>query len=296
MVSNVTVCHNFANNEKVNQRSNNVFWAYDWNTNNIRTIYSYGHHFAMSRIYENEKVCLFTFRGYSNTTSHHLSDCICAIDTNYYKLIRIYDPAGSIGENLKQYEKKIRENAEKAIKARKEINKLYYLNECDAYFTYCYQYLQLMHAEDKIPAFEEYYKSIRSDAGLHNLQVDIEKANKEKREAEKARRAESQKRITDWENGKDIELNWDDMEQNVPLRIEARKGYQVIQTAKGVTVLISEAQRIAKLILSGDLYGLVVNNSYRLREANEKRVRIGCHTFKTDYLKMWAEKVLTINA
>ena len=108
MVSNYAVCHNFANNEKVNLRSDNVFWAYDWNTNNIRTIYSYGHHFAMSRIYENEKVCLFTFRGYSNTTSHHLSDCICAIDTNYYKLIRIYDPAGSIGENLKQYEKSTR--------------------------------------------------------------------------------------------------------------------------------------------------------------------------------------------
>lgn len=299
MVSNSTVCHNFANNQKENQRSNNVYWISGWNNDNIRTIYSYGPHFAMCRIYEREKTALFTYRGYSNTTSKHLSDCISAINRDYYKIIRIYDPAGSLDENLKQYKNQIRENAEKALKARKEINKLYYLNECDAYFTYCYQYLQLIQREDKIQDIENYYNSIRSESGLKNLKLDIEKANREKREAEKMRRAESEKRVKDWENGENVSLMWDDMENNVPLRIEARKGYNVIMTGKGVAVLISEAQRIAKILLSGDpgeIFKLYVNNSYRLREANDICVKIGCHTFKTSYLKMWAEKVLTINA
>lgn len=294
MVSNYSVCHNFANNQKENQRSNNVYWLRGWNNENIRTIYSYGSHFAMARIYEREKVCLFTYRGYSNTTSKHLSDCRGAIDTSVYKIVKIYDPAGSLDENLREYKNQIRENAEKAIKARKDIYKQMYLNYCDAYLSYCLEYLKTIQREDKENEITDFYNSIRSAAGLESLKINIEKANREKREAEKARRAKSQKRITDWENGKDIELDWDDMGNNVPLRIEARKGYNVIMTGKGVAVLISEAQRIAKLIQTGDLSGLIVNGSYRLREANEKTIKIGCHVFKTDYLKMWAEKVLNL--
>lgn len=294
MVSNYSVCHNFANNEKVNQRSNNVFWLYDWNNDNIRTIYSYGHHFAMCRIYEREKIALFTFRGYSNTTSKHLSDCIGAIDRSIYKIVKIYDPAGSLDANLREYKNQIRENAEKAIKARKDMNKQYYLNQCDALLTYCLEYLKTIQREDKENEITEFYNSVRSSAGLESLKIDIEKANREKREAEKARRAESFKRVTDWENGANISLYWDDMQNNVPLRLASRKGYIIIETGKGVNVLISEAQRIAKLIQTGDLSGLIVNGSYRIREANEKFIKIGCHVFKTAYLKMWAEKVLNL--
>lgn len=294
MVSNYSVCHNFANNQKENQRSNNVYWLRGWNNENIRTIYSYGSHFAMCRIYEREKIALFTYRGYSNTTSKHLSDCRGAIDTAIYKIVKIYDPAGSLDENLKQYKNQIRENAEKAIKARKDIYKQMYLNYCDAYLTYCLEYLKTIQREDKENEITDFYNSIRSAAGLESLKINIEKANREKREAEKARRAKSLKRVTDWESGKDIDLDWDDMEKNVPLRFASRKGYTIIETGKGVNVLISEAQRIAKLIQTGDLSGLIVNGSYRLREANEKVIKIGCHVFKTEYLKMWAEKVLNL--
>lgn len=115
-----------------------------------------------------------------------------------------------------------------------------------------------------------------------------EKEWNERRENERLTSAE---RVAKWESGANVFLNYYDTAENVPLRLASRKGYTVIETGKGVIIPLIEAQRVAALVLAGSFEGLTVNNMYSVRCFDTDAVQIGCHRFKIDYLKQWAEKV-----
>ena len=92
-------------------------------------------------------------------------------------------------------------------------------------------------------------------------------------------------------------MHWTDTKDNVPLRLNTRKGYTVIETGKGVIVPLLEAQRIAPVILTNDveqIKQLKVNDVYTLCGFDADSIKFGCHTFNKKYLFDWCNKVLSL--
>ena len=120
----------------------------------------------------------------------------------------------------------------------------------------------------------------------------------ERREAqEKARRLSRAERLEAWERGENVYLNWEDTAENVPLRIEARKGYKVVKTAKGVTVTIEAARRFYEALTRGQIQqGQRVDTgatTYTVGEIDAETVHVGCHTWKRSYLDNFARILAT---
>lgn len=305
MVSNAMVAHNFAHNVKVNQRSGNMFWEYDLLDNSIRRIYSYGHHFCICQIDEGKKTILFTSRGYSNTTSKHIGEVWGSLITAGYICILVHNPEGSPVYNMRNYKEELQTIAEKLPKARSIYSMRRYISDSVSIKGRMEKYINYSNCQkndfamDEYKAGEEVYKTIEKYANSAEYKAKEEKARKaEEEKKERIRKAEEEaikkasENISKWENGEDVVLNWYALDNNVPLRIKAKKGYYIIQTGKGVDIPMTEGKRLAEKVLNNDFAGMVVNNLYRLQYANENGVQIGCHHFTMEYLKRFAEKVL----
>lgn len=303
MISNAQTAHNFAHNIKENLHSGSMFW--ESRNDGTRRIYSYGHHFCISIIDPAADVVLFTTAGYSNTTSKHILEVRRALYQN--NIIRVYDPEASALDNLKQYAAEIQTNFDSL---KKSITRAaFYCERIKTIYKNAQKYANYKNITTEFApvaaAYAEYFKYSNTPEFAARLEKQAEKnAEKERiREEERRRwyaaceaRRESEKltsaeRVAKWESGANVWLNYYDTEDNVPLRLASRKGYTVIETGKGVIIPLFEAQRVAALVLAGSFEGLTVNNMYSVRCFDTEAVQIGCHRFKIDYLKQWAEKV-----
>lgn len=72
------------------------------------TIYSYGKHFPIARILKDGKTCLFTTKGYSNSTSKHIGHTRWAAHEANLNVIYCYDIQDTEA-SLKHWEANIRE-------------------------------------------------------------------------------------------------------------------------------------------------------------------------------------------
>ena len=86
-----------------------------------KTIYSYGYHFPIARItdsvVEGRTVILFTTRGYSVSTSKHISYTRGAINDNYI-VIEVEDPSSGLVGAVAQLQARIVEYQGKLKRAR----------------------------------------------------------------------------------------------------------------------------------------------------------------------------------
>ena len=74
--NNHEVAHYWGNQIQSEGQCGNIFFE-------GTTIYSYGHHFPIARLYPEKQICLFTIASYSVTTSAHKSLAYGAIPHNY---------------------------------------------------------------------------------------------------------------------------------------------------------------------------------------------------------------------
>ena len=82
-------------------------------------IYSYGYHFPIARIV-NDNTVLFTNRGYSNTTAKHKSNVLNALLNNNYRIITVNNvTTRNKEENIKLLQADLIELKEKQKRARK---------------------------------------------------------------------------------------------------------------------------------------------------------------------------------
>ena len=307
MISNSQVAHNFAHNVKENKHSNSMFW--ESRNDGTRRIYSYGHHFCIAIIDPAADVVLFTTRGYSNTTSKHILEVRRALYQN--NIIRVYDPEAAALDNLKQYAAEIKSNFDHL--KRSQTRAAFYCECIKIIYKNAQKYANYKNITTEfapvVAAYADYFKYSSTPEFAARLESQERRAaaDRERREAIQAeRRAQWEKewnerrenerltsaeRVAKWESGANVYLKYDDTEENVPLRLASRKGYKVIETGKGVIIPLNEAQRVAALVLAGSFEGLTVNDTYKIIEHDAEHVKIGCHRFKMDYLKEWAEKV-----
>ena len=307
MLQNRSIAHNFVYGINPGSRSGNMFW--ENNRDNSRSIYSYGHHFCIARIYPDKNICLFTTATYSNTTSKHVAYTRGAIPCNY-DMIYCIDPEGSYLANINAYIREINAAVKKLSIARKPD---IYRGEINSIYKQALKYAAFRGLKkSEIKELDKAYKSQDNQRVLNAfrkqnakelearkaaaLQRAIEK-DEQRKQYEARRRSYSmtkEERLTKWENGEAVYLNYSDMENNVPLRVITRKNYTCIETGKGVFIPLPEAARVANIVLSGNIDGLTVNGVFRLLYHDETTVKIGCHTFSLEYLKHFANKVLTL--
>lgn len=285
-----------------------MFWE---NRNDgTRRIYSYGHHFCISIIDPAADVVLFCTRGYSNTTAKHIGHVHRALYQN--NIIFVYNPEAAPAENVKQYTteitaefKTLKKSQTRAAVIIDNINRLY--ENATKYAEY--KRVDLAPVNTVYAEFSAYIETPEFTARLEKQAERNAERNAERERIQAERRAQWEKecnerrkkalldsaeRVAKWESGANVFLNYYDTEENVPLRLASRKGYTVIETGKGVIVPLLEAQRVAALVLAGTLEGLTVNGVYNIREYNAEYVQIGCHRFNIDYLRQFANKVLTL--
>lgn len=97
------VCHIFAQRVQTSGRSGNVFFKDD-------IIYSYGYHYELAKFFNgknNEIAILINDRGYSNTTSKHISYITQA--TRHYKQFFVTETNGKdVLDQLEQLAKKLK--------------------------------------------------------------------------------------------------------------------------------------------------------------------------------------------
>lgn len=301
MISNNAVAHNFAHNVKENLHSNSMFW--ESKNDGTRRIYSYGHHFCISIIDPAADVVLFCTRGYSNTTAKHIGRVRGALYQD--NIIFVYDPEAAPAENVKQYAVEIAAEFKTLKKSQTRgaiiinyINRLY--ENATKYAEY-----KKVNLAPVNTVYAEFSAYIDTPEFTARLEKQAEKnAEKERiREEERRRwyaaceaRRESEKltsaeRVAKWEKGENVYLNYTDTAENVPLRITARKGYQVVETGKGVIIPLIEARRVADLFTRG-CFDIVINGIYKMHSYNGYSIWFGCHKFDIQYLTDFAYKVL----
>lgn len=108
------IAHLWANQLQDSARNSGNFY-FDGNT-----IYSYGRHFPIAKHVENEqgvKGVLFTERRYSNTTAKHIS--VVAQASTHKNIIYCSSPDSTHNDNFNNWQRKMEENAERLLTARK---------------------------------------------------------------------------------------------------------------------------------------------------------------------------------
>lgn len=286
MITNYETAHNFANNVNEGKRAGNLFWTSDWNGNG-RTIYSYGYHFPICRI-EGE-TAFFTLRGYSNSTAKHISAVRGAL---YQNIVYCYNPEGSTSTNFKYWYDSIVADLKKLATARKAEK---YVSAIQRTIKQAEVYASAKGV--KLPKEIAYFKTFDAERGkAAKIVKEGKRERAEELKRERARKEEERRRaaekITRWENGERVWFGWKETDSNVPMRITARKGYFVVETAKGVIIPMNAAKPFAQMVVNGTFVEGDILTNYRVREISKNKVRIGCHTFDRAYFDNFAQKVV----
>ncbi|MES2727571.1 MAG: hypothetical protein V4643_10755 [Bacteroidota bacterium] len=273
------VAHLFANQLQDNAKYSGGNFYFSGNT-----IYSYGSHFPIARHVTNdkgEKALLFTERTYSNTTAKHLSIVRQAV--RHLNVIDCFRPDNTKEDNFKYWEREIAEEiAPKLLKAKKpEI----YLSQIETVKNKATKYAAFFEVE--IP------ESLQSAFAITNREQYA--AFKENKEAyELAAKKKAQKELA--KHHKKELAKWQKLEIN---RLYTHSGFDFlrlnngrIETTQAVEIPLELGLRLYNKVKTGTLkVGEKVLN-YEVQEVG-KVVKIGCHTFKNDYLLKFGQQLQT---
>lgn len=264
---------------------------------NNDVIYSYGHHFPMCKKIRNKGgetiAYLFTSKGYSVSTSAHLSytrqaipsivPCfeVPKVDISQAMKITRFNRE-SHQENLK-YFLQLAENAfERSAKPRiRESTKLDCINSTNAALKRFKEYSQFFKIKLQLNKVQ---KALFNAAANPELLTDLQTAKSEqlKKEAAKLKRKQKQNHL-DWLSGEkhSSPYRYDGFDH---LRIvkthfgENTPEYETsIETSQSVKIDCQEARKLFLAIRSGRLKEGMKVHYYTVDKITDKTIKIGCH-------------------
>jgi hypothetical protein len=263
------VAHFWANKVQSNGQGSNMFFKDD-------IIYSYGYHFPIAKHINNDLI-LFTTKGYSVSTSKHLSIAKRAIPSNIEVLnvpnVDIYKHTRSLHiDNVKYFINEIKINLDKSTRARKY--KEYYLNNYLSNIKTLKRYLELFKIKSKLPynVKNEVNKIFNMDKTniLNDIKKEQDKQKKQLEQQKKQLQLKIDKLLPEWRNNeiKSIPNN-----NKQYLRITENN----IETSLNVRIDIELFKKYYKLLKKGiSLVGQNISH-YRVLKQDSKFLTIGCH-------------------
>lgn len=269
------IAHMWANQLQDNARNSGNFYF------DGKVIYSYGRHFPIAKHVVNDKgesAVLFTERTYSNTTSGHIA--VVRQACNHLNIIYCYNPENTHKDNFNNWLISAENIAAKLLKAKKP----------EIYLS------QLSGISARVNKYAVYYSIDIPET----LQVALSIGNKneyaayqtKKADLEKQAQIEAQKELSK-RHKKELQ-KWLNLEVN---RLYVHNGNDYlrlnndrIETTQAVQIPLETAKRLWQSIVDNKLTVGAKVLDYTVNEVG-KVVKIGCHTFKTDYLIKFGQKI-----
>lgn len=270
-----------------------------------RTIYSYGTHFPIATLQDDNKV-LMTTRGYSNTTSKHLYEVRSAI--SHKTIIWCYDPSeasrGLHSENINNFEVEAKLSASKLPRSIKpEI----YLSQIAGQKRLLMDYVEHFNLKPKAYKHLHYINIITKDGGI----VATEKEKKQRLKDQKANEKAYALRIAEQKTKDEVNLlEWRKRTgqfkdaQNRPYLyaltgtyLRFNKASQEIETSKNVLIPIKIAERFYKWLkhqlVKGGCNGECEHKilGYDVDHVNSEGIKVGCHDVSWTEINAMAKKL-----
>lgn len=238
------------------------------------TIYSYGYHFPMARLtgkFDENGVeyVLVTTDTYSNTTAKHLSNVRGAVS----HLNIVYVPTLTSYNNMvSKWVYEFRQIGEKHAVARKPEK---YVYEAQNLYKWIVKYHDVMELE--IPySLKAAYESLNDEEQAKLYAQIVRERNKNERER---KRAEEQEKIDNFMNFKSYGFSSTYQIVRYNEKTERFETSRHIQIPRAIAMVFYRALRDDNIHVGDSVL------HYRVREITDKVIKIGCHTFKLDYLK-----------
>ena len=269
------VAHFWANKVQTTGKSNNMFFNND-------IIYSYGYHFPIAK-HINNNLILFTSKGYSVSTSKHLSITRLAIPNEKEVLIvpniEIYNDRSNKGlhiDNIKYFINEIKLNFGKSEKARKY--KEMYLRNGLTNINNMKRYLELFKIKSKLT--NSLKKEINLFIDMDNSKIiEIIKAEQKiKKKAEIERKKEQEKKFLEllpsWKNGEIYNLPYRNKQY---LRLIKNNNNAKIETSLHVKISIETFKKYYSMLKNGKSLINEKIDYYRVTKQDNNLITIGCH-------------------
>lgn len=284
-MDNKQVAHLWANKSRESANGSHFFFEGD-------TIYSYGHHFPIAR---HHKGCvLFTQKDYSVTTSRHKGYVRCAC--SHLEVFHVDDVTKDpSGKDVKEYARRIQDAAMACARAR---NPQWKLDSLTRLITEANDFCLKFGFQTRFSAPENFDElKIRAKAASQKL------ARQTRLKNERIER-ENQEAVTRWLAGEPISLPYtiqkvylrvktQDVDKLSPANIETYA--TVMQTSKGATVPLSEAEKAFRFVMLKREKGWHRNGEqcsigeFQLDAVNEQGVIAGCHRVSWDEIERFAK-------
>lgn len=250
---------------------------------NRETIYSYGRHFPIAKHVQDQAgndYILFTERGYSNTTSKHISITRGACRNS--EIVFCCNPDNGHESNFKYWFDEIEAEINKLAKARKpEI----YLNNIEYVATKVKRYSQFTGANIPVNLIEA-MKITDKDQYAGYQETRIEQAKRAQKKAEQELKQRHAEELEKWLNFETHRLYAHDGADYLRVNPENDR----VETTQAVHIPNEIARRLWLSIKENTIkVGDKVLN-YSINEAG-KHIKIGCHTFKRSYLLDFGAKL-----
>lgn len=264
--TNSEIVHKFnEQNQYEGRTSNGSMYFYN------NKIYSYGSHYLLGEFID-ENTIVINNRGFSNTTSKHISMLINATrDKKQFFTTKIETKI--VLNNIKEYLNKL-------TRARK--TKEYYLNKIDSTLKMYFDCLEYTKQKTKYNKIKEHREIKRIANDFYNNFKDSQDQLKEQQKKNAIKERESiKKSLKDW---KDNKINWF---RNKTSKDFLRLNDENIETSQGVKIPILEAKRLLKLIDTKNIIGGRVDDRFIVRSF-DNILKVGCHNIdinEINYIK-----------
>lgn len=269
------IAHLWANQLQDEARNSGNFYF------NRNVIYSYGSHFPIAKHITNDKgeaAVLFTERAYSNTTAKHIS--VVRQAANHKDIIYCYNPESTHDQNFNSWKITAESIAKNLLKAKKPEKYLSQLAIIKGKVEIYAAFFSLIIPADLLAAItignKDEYASYQAKKGEYEKQAKIA--------AQKELQKKHKKELATWLKGKSHRLythNGFDY-----LRLSDNR----IETTQAVQIPLELGKRIYQQVKDNTLQVGQNVMDYEVKEVG-KLVKIGCHTFKTDYLLKFGQQI-----
>jgi hypothetical protein len=264
--TNSEICHVFNEQSQNQGRTSNCSMFFYGNK-----IYSYGYHYLLGEFID-ENTIVINNKGYSNTTSKHISILINATRDKKQYFIEQVDTQ-RVYENLTNWLNKL---------PRASKNKDWYISKIDYTIKAYFDFLDYIKKDISISDAENHSKILEIKnsfySNLDNLQETIKEQQKRQKEKEKKAIKDN---LIKWKNN---EINYF---KNKTGKDYLRLNGENIETSQNVRISINEAKRLLKLIDAKNIIGQRVDDRFIVKSF-DTILKVGCHNIdinEINYIK-----------
>lgn len=264
-----SVIHLYAQQTQQKAKCSNVFFE-------GKNLYSYGYHYLLCEFID-DKTVLIDDRGYSNTTSKHIS-IVRAATRQYKQFFKSETDLGRVYDAVIYNEHKL-ETARKPEIYTSEIYRLWTtLNE---FINYTKK--TALKKENKYKYVKRIFTTLAKEGGIELI------AEARRKELKRIQASEAKKRKESLQKFMAYEINSFRIGKEDFLRV-SQDGTE-IQTTQGVRIPVKSAAVLYKMILEGkDIVGLDIEG-YKVTGLNGHLV-IGCHNINVDNMHKIGKQII----